>query len=322
MQISSQKTQVNHKFEQIRERDITAVNSDGQIGHIASKNQQTLTTTVEDEAYRLTLSPEQEVQRKTIESLSGRAIIIYIEQQQLAKLSLDEAQQSNSQSFEIQGHLVNENSVLSVTQRLYEYERLDYNTTLWLDESDGSFASHNFSLNYTRELDITTQLSMTAVEFSDPLVLNIGAQRELFVKDKQKFDLDADGHKELIPELAEGAWYLAYDRNQNGRIDNGLELFGAQTGQGFTELAELDDNHNDLIESDDSLFDQLSLWDGQQTLQSLAEGGIRAIALNAANTPFTFTDHLGNATAQIRQTSVFITDNNRLGAVHQVDIAV
>ncbi|MEP1444686.1 MAG: hypothetical protein ABJK37_01055 [Paraglaciecola sp.] len=328
MQISSQETHVNHEFERSHEREIIAVKNVSQTDGSAARSEQTQSTTLEDEAYSVSLSPEQEVQKRAIENLSGRKITIYGENQQLSHTSTSESntfsfwQQFSSQETRLQGHLVNESSVLSVSERLYEYERMDYNTTLQLEDAQGAVTSMSLSLSYTRELDIEQQLTLTAAEFTDPLVLNIGNKAQLYAEDKQAFDLDADGQKELIPELASGVWYLAYDRNQNGEIDNGTELFGAQTGQGFTELAELDDDNNGLIEADDDLYKALSLWDGKNSLMSLADGGIRAISLNAANTPFTFTDDRGNAIAQIRQTSVFMTDNNSLGAIHQVDIAV
>lgn len=328
MQISSQNTHVDHEYERVHEREITGVKNAKQSDHSADITAQKAPEAIEDEAYRITLSPEQEVQRKTIESISGRAINFYNEQQRFGKLSFSEGSltstslQISSQESQLQGFSVTDNSQLSVTERLYEYERLDYQTTFVLEDFQGTSSAHHFSLSYTRELEIERQVTMSAVEFTDPLVLNIGENAQLYVKDKQAFDLDADGQKEFIPELASGVWYLAYDRNQNGKIDNGLELFGAQTGQGFEELAELDDNDNDLIEANDEQFNQLSLWDGHRSLMSLADGGIRAISLNAADTPFTFTDNVGNPLAQIRQTAVFITDTNKLGAIHQVDIAV
>lgn len=328
MQISSQETHVNHELERSHEREIIAVKNVSQTDGSTAQSEKTQSRTTEDEAYSVSLSPEQEVQKRSIENLSGRKITIYSENQLLSQTSSSEFntfsfwQQFSGQETRLQGNFFNENSVLSVSERLYEYERMDYNTTLQLEDSQGAVTSMSLSISYSRELNIEQQLTMTSAEFTDPLVLNIGNKPQLYAEDKQAFDLDSDGQKELIPELASGVWYLAYDRNQNGVIDNGTELFGAQTGQGFNELAELDDNNNGLVEADDDLYKELSLWDGKNSLMSLADGRIQAISLNAANTPFTFTDDFGNAIAQIRQTSVFITDNNSLGAIHQVDIAV
>jgi hypothetical protein len=115
------------------------------------------------------------------------------------------------------------------------------------------------------------------------------------VADGVTFDLLQSGTPARTAWLAgaDDAW-LVWDRNGNGMVDGGAELFGEASDariftDGFVALAELDGNRDGRIDASDPLASRLMLWidsdrNGRSDpgeLQPLRTAGIVALELSA-----------------------------------------
>ena len=147
-----------------------------------------------------------------------------------------------------------------------------------------------------QEFFINVEISVTEltvkverqVQKADPLILDLdgdGIELDDYQQGKL-FDINSDGQVDKTAFVAGDDAFLALDRNQNGRIDNGSELFGDQHGaaDGFQELSLFDENGDQKITADDSIYHQLLLFDGSST-SSLDQAGIVAINTLMTTTP-------------------------------------
>jgi hypothetical protein len=187
----------------------------------------------------------------------------------------------------------------------------------------------DFSLGLSMERQ-TVAAEMTSLNvsplFIDPLLLQFDVDAALLVDSTFLFDLDGNGTREALACPGSGCGFLAFDRNRDGCINSGLELFGPQSGSGFGELAVLDSDANTWIDENDPVFDQLSIWrpDGQggESLVSLREAGVGAIAVFHAGTGFQLERADGSIMGRITASGIFLTEAGEVRALQEIDLAL
>ncbi|MBT3343401.1 MAG: hypothetical protein HN712_24870 [Gemmatimonadetes bacterium] len=167
-------------------------------------------------------------------------------------------------------------------------------------------------------------------ELTDPLVINFEGTAAELTDRTYAFDLDTDGEAEQIHFIGPNSGFLALDANENGLVDDGSELFGPTTGQGFAELAVYDEDGNNFIDESDSVYEGLRVWqkdaDGQDRLIALGQAGVGAIYLGSIDTPFQVKDDENELQGVVRSSGVYLKEEGGqptgVGTIQQLDLVV
>ena len=161
----------------------------------------------------------------------------------------------------------------------------------------------------------------------DPLVFNLEGDIGKISDQKFLFDLNVDGTAEEISFTEQGSGFLALDKNKDGEINDGSELFGTKSGSGFKDLAEYDEDGNGWIDENDSVFDDLSIWtlneEGEKVQISLLKADVGAIYLGSASTEFSLkNEETHDTNGIIRSTGVFLKESGGVGTVQHIDLVI
>lgn len=210
----------------------------------------------------------------------------------------------------------------------YEAEETNFSTEGTVVTASGKEISFNVEMTMSRSFYEQTAavVNMNAVRLTDPLVIHLDSEAAGVSDQKFYFDLDADGHEEQISRLQAGSGFLALDKNGDGIINDGSELFGTASGNGFADLAQYDQDGNGWIDEADEIFSKLLIWqkdeNGKDVLRALGAAGVGAIYLGNVNTQFSVNSETDNQTnAVVRQTGMFLYENGQAGTVQQIDLA-
>lgn len=213
-------------------------------------------------------------------------------------------------------------------ESIHESEQTSFTAQGIIRTSDGKEIRFSLSLEMKREFFQENDLSIRKGDGvrKDPLVINFNGAEARLTDTKFSFDLDSDGHAEKISFAGAGSGFLALDKNSNGAIDNGSELFGTQSGNGFADLSAYDINGNNWIDENDAIYSKLQVWKkdaaGNNALSSLAKLNIGALYLGNVATPFDLKNSANELQGQVRSSGVYIREDGSTGTLQQVDLVV
>lgn len=227
-------------------------------------------------------------------------------------------------------------------------EDTSFTATGIVKTSDGRKINFNINVGMSSRFETYYRKSVdyAAYSLNDPLILNFDTDATKLSDQTFYFDLDADGEEEQISMLGSGSGYLALDENGNGMIDDGSELFGTKSGDGFADLAAYDEDGNGWIDENDSVWSKLQIWtmdaEGNSHLYKLADKGVGAINLGSVSTEFALRGNQSESfenvpeyaglidvegttrpklNGMIRSTGVFLYENGNVGTIQHVDLA-
>lgn len=275
-------------------------------------------------------------ENRSIERIRERSVLylwqLFFGKDRAKKMAEDYSlEASSSDASQIQPVQPRELKVMEVSAfrevSFEETQTMEFSTTGTVVTADGRRISFNLNVGMSRSFaEYYKQESQNIINMCDPLVINLDDNVVGVSDQKFFFDLDADGTEEEISTLEAGNAFLALDHNQDGTINDGSELFGARSGNGFADLAQYDEDGNGWIDEADSVFNKLKIWvkdeNGEDTLYTLKEKGLGAIYLGSTETDFTLrSGDTGQVNGAIRRSGVFLYESGMAGTIAHVDMA-
>lgn len=213
--------------------------------------------------------------------------------------------------------------IQSVTQ-VKAHENLSFEALGKVQTEDGRIIDFMLALDFDRSTEIQESAYFSSqVEMIDPLMLNINGGTVELTDQWFEFDLLANGSNKGLLKTAHGSGYLAFDKNNNGVIDNGRELFGPMTNNGFEELRQYDEDGNGWIDANDSIYSQLGMLTFNEegaVFISAKDAGLGAIYLGAISSDYQLLSDEGKALGSIKQTGVGLSEQGQTLLIQEVHL--
>jgi hypothetical protein len=210
----------------------------------------------------------------------------------------------------------------------YEKQTLSFSAEGTVKTADGKEIKLDLDLNMSREFASSLDVSLRAGDALkvDPLVINFDSPAAKLTNNKFSFDIDNDGDNDQISFATGGSGFLALDANNDGTVNNGSELFGPQSGNGFTDLAKYDGDNNGWIDENDDIYNKLRIWtkdeNGNDQLFALGEKGVGAIYLGNAATAFDMKNNSNQTLGSIASTGIYLSESGLAGTMQHVDLTI
>lgn len=246
----------------------------------------------------------------------------------LKKYSMADKNSVNSSSGTASSFSINRiETVYEETLSYVEAEVTSFEAEGSVMSADGRKIDFKMEMGMSRAYtEVQSTRRYSEFNFKDPLVINLEGDSKDITTKKYDFDIDGDGEKDKISFAGRGSGFLALDKNGDGKINDGTELFGTKSGDGFGDLAAYDDDGNGWIDENDKIFMKLMVWskdeEGNDELVPIAKKGVGAIYLGRADTEFSIKDMDNNTQAVVRKTGIFLRENGTVGTMKQIDLAV
>lgn len=269
--------------------------------------------------------------QKMIEALTGKKLNFIIPK----KIKLENSQiniQSLPSGRQLQPIQLQQRQGWGVEYELheahYEKQTMSFSAEGTVKTADGKEINFNLDLNMSREFASRLDVSFRAGDAVkvDPLVINFDSPAAVLTNNKFSFDIDNDGDNEQISFATGGSGFLALDINNDGIINNGSELFGPQSGNGFNDLAKYDGDSNGWIDENDEIYDKLRIWskdeNGNDQLLAIGAKGIGAIYLGNVATAYDMKTTGNQTLGSIARTGIFLNENGSAGTIQHVDLAI
>lgn len=213
---------------------------------------------------------------------------------------------------------------LEITKTHTEAQELNFQTQAFVKSKEREIEI-SLDISLSRSFVHQTKITLSSDILKDPLIISLDQGLPMLSSHKFEFDIDSDGEADQISSLAKNSGFLVFDKNKNGKIDDGSELFGTKSGDGFKDLSAFDDDKNGWIDENDKIFNQLQVWmksKDEDKLVSIGELSIGAIYLGNSKTPFDIKSQTNELLGQIKRSGIFLFENGKAGVISKVDLAV